>query len=1169
MLKEMINKENLTTGKAGISYLEILILIVSLFAVSYIFYKITDSIYDVSNNIGMVNAQKDNICCEELLNGQSCQTAPGELCNPSYRSSPTNCESTVFCEVGCCISENTGLCSEMTSKRDCEKINGTFKSGKACNVQECKKGCCILGDQAKWTTEKNCQFEGNSENKEILTEWGLDVNSDTEVECLFSVEKDKQGACVFDSNGERKCVFTTLEECVSRTGSEANFDHEGKFCSDPALETICKAKDHKNCVKGEEDVYWFDSCGNKEDIAEDCNLVGGSYCGKDNNNYFCRDVNCVIDGVKRKNGESWCTYDGKIGNGKDPAGSRHVKHICYLGTERIAPCSDFRNEICVQEDTLLDTGESFSQAACRVNQWRTCLSYNNEKGGTEKMVEKCNKNPDCRLKNIDMAGSFNFKVCLPNYPPGFELNLEQEVLNEDGSINEENYFRPSSADDICSTASQRCTETWRCTIFGCTCIDNCKCHTAHFTSEMNDFCVSLGDCGAYINYIGDYSDIGYSVRVLQKGEAGPPRLSKSQLTGFSKFAGPQSGQKPASPGNFEFFNTLNPDILPEVQSLDQSNLSAFERELLAAAGAYGSPFFLKALTSNGSVFEGLDSISAGPISLSRFTNAISSTRAAIDNQIDRTQNEQAPDLSSLIAMIASLITYVITQNIIVAMVAALLGFLFGISWIKYVDIDFSCLAWEPPEGGDKCNECNKLDVPCTDYRCDSLGTLCHLINKGTENELCVSMPANETLPLITPFENAISEGYKYHNIGKDGFEVVNASNNGCIEPYTSVDIGIKIDPFARCRWSNSSKDNFEDMYELFGPKGNYILPIHLTKLFFPNPEAFRNVYNLTDAQIEELGKLDLFVKCRTATGKENPEPFNIKTCINPGPDLTTPRITLTSPFRNIYISYGIDEKLIKVYVNEPSQCRWSVVDKAFNDMENQMACETNPAIFGQFGWACNTTLTNLSNIGKFYFRCRDTSDNKNTMVESYVYELFGSKSKLMISEILPKKNERIISGNEPVSAKLRLKTTGGAKSGEAVCRWEGNGYGDSFSYQNENGSTSHTYDLLLRNGGYNLNLFCGDVAGNIAENSTSFSVRIDKFGPTITRIYYDLGLKITTSENAECAFSFKRNTNYENSTKMSGNGLEHQTIWQLKTYYVQCQDEYGNKGAKVRIKPIS
>src|SRR3989344_2979754 len=116
-----------------------------------------------------------------------------------------------------------------------------------------------------------------------------------------------------------------------------------------------------------------------------------------------------------------------------------MQHICYMGTERLAPCADFRNEICVQEDTQLENGKTFSQSACRVNQWRLCLDYNKEKS-VDKMAEKCQKNPDCWVKHIDMAGSFDFKVCLPQYPPGFELNFEQDVLNPDGSLNEELYY---------------------------------------------------------------------------------------------------------------------------------------------------------------------------------------------------------------------------------------------------------------------------------------------------------------------------------------------------------------------------------------------------------------------------------------------------------------------------------------------------------------------------------------------------------------------------------------------------------------------------------------------------------------------------------------------------------------------------------------------------------
>ena len=1189
MKKEMINRNNIWSRKAYMSYLQIAILIAAIFSFSYLLYKTFET--DNSNENALIN-DEDNlkkllvsglrwlskinfiesvdaqsssrVCCEETVSGNSCQFTSSDQCNTQFKSAPTLCEDTSFCEIGCCLSENTGLCNQATSRRDCEKINGIFNQGAECNIQECKKGCCILGDQVKWTTEKNCQFEGNTENKDIKTEWRFDENSDTELECLFNVDKDEEGACVFESNGERKCVYITLEECVSRTGSEANFAKD-TFCSDPALNNTCKAKNSTGCVEGEEDVYWFDSCGNKENIASDCNLFSGSYCREKNGEAACREVDCDTNGdgtIDRKNGESWCSYDGKIGNGKDPVGSRHVKHICYFGTERLAPCSDFRNEICVQEDSVTNDGKSFSQAACRVNQWRTCLSYNRE--GTDKMESQCKKNPDCWVKEIDMSGSFHFKVCLPSYPPGFDLNFEQDLLQEDGSLDPD-YYRPSSADGICSSATQRCTETWKCGIFGCICIDNCDCHTEKFTKEMNDFCVSLGDCGAYVNYIGEYSDGGYTVRVVQQGEQGPPRLSSGALSAFKKFTGIQE-QKPASPGNVEFFQSLDPKLLPTVE-VEKTNLSAFEVELTQASGSYGSPLLFKILTTNDSELN-FGNIPAGAIGLSRFSGAISSIQAAINSQIERTNEEQPKDLSMIIAMVAALIAYVITQSVIISMIAALLGFLFGLSWIKYVDIDFSCLPWEPPDGGDKCNECNKLDVPCTEYRCESLGSLCQLINKGTGNELCVSKPINETLPIITPFEKAITPGYVYKNVDSKGFEIANATSNECIEAYTSVQFGIKVDPFARCRISNNSREDYNEMAELFGPKGNYILPAHVTSILFPNPEAFKNYYNLTDAQIKELGILEFYIKCKTASGKVNPESYKIKTCVKPGPDLTPPRIVLAQPLSGGFVKYGEDEKEVIFYVNEPSECKWSDKNEDFDAMNNTMQCEKNPALFTQFGWKCLTSIKGITNTNNFFIKCRDTSENKNTMSESFSYELKKSESELSIDEIIPRAGEKVISGVSPVSVKLRARTSGGAQDGEAICSWKSGNYQDSFIYKNANGSESHEYILNLLQGSYNIELLCKDIAGNNAVNTTRFDIYIDKFGPKINRIYYDQGLKIVTSEPASCRYSFNRRYDYENATKMSGFYNEYYAPWYLRTYYIQCVDDYGNKGTITKIKPF-
>ena len=1144
---------------------------------------------DLFNGFQLVSAQFDS-CCEVTTTGFNCQTTDISLCDPNYQSSPTQCEFTSFCQLGCCISPETGLCSAKTSKLECENRGGVFKNDESCNVQECRKGCCVVGAESLWTTETNCAWEGNTQNQDLPTDWRTDVGS--ELQCLLIAEGGKEGACVLEDDDERKCILTSLDDCFQKTGSENNF-YGDRFCSDPELETSCEAKDHKECIVGEEDVYWIDSCGNKEDIAEDCDFFRGDYCGEVGNEIECKDIRCDTDGdgqPDRENGESWCSYDAAIGDGKDTVGSRHIKHICHMGTERISACADFRNEICVEEQTNLD-GKEFSQAACRVNQWRTCMAFNGNQealkpassgtgsagvgivGNSSSSSSSsssgggdCVSNPDCRLKHIDMDGPFSFSVCLPNYPPGFDLNDFNPDATPESVLAAQD--RVSQADNICDTATQKCTEIWECGLIGgCECKVNCDCHTAKFTQEMNDFCVSLGDCGAYINYVGEFTDQGYTVRA--EGGDGPPRLGLAQF-GYSTYTNKPS--QPADPGDFANFENLNPESLPAAQLSDDDNLSAFENELLSAAGAYGNPLLLTLLKEDGTTTEvDVGLISQGPIGLSQFTSAFASSNAqgAVASQIGDPDGDGDNTAAMIGAVAAGLITQMITSSILFSLIAGLLLFLLLFKKIKKVHIYFTCLPWEPPAGGEDCNKCNQADVPCTEYRCESLGQLCHIINKGTDDQLCVSRPENENFPSIKPFENALSEGYKYHNVNNDGFEIVNASNEGCIEPYTPVDIGIIVDPFAKCRVGTDASQDYSEMVDTFGPKGNSILPAHLMKVFIPSPEAFKNTFNLTDEQVRDIGKVDYYVKCKTASGKINPGPYKIKTCVNPGPDLTPPRITRVNPASGAFVKYGETEQPIVVYVNEPSQCRYSQNDVDFDSMENELTCETDVTEYGIFGLPCTGTIAGVDQTDKFYIRCKDISENGNEMTESFVYEINPSESPLTIDEVIPKKNEEFTVSVEPATTNLRIRTSGGANSGEAICKWEGNGFGDSFVYEEEFGDNTHEYQLSsLVKGTYNINFMCEDQAGNIAENSTSFRIKVDKFGPKITRIYFENGLKISTSEKAECRYDFNRNYIFENATKMGNDqGLNHFSDWFNSVFYIQCKDEFDNKGVRLRIKP--
>jgi len=1144
--------------KAGISYLQIALLLLSMFAICYL----------IGDSVEMVDAAEPvEVCCEETNTGNTCQNAVSEECNPDFKVNPSSCEVTEFCESGCCVSPDNGQCSKRTSKRDCEKVGGEFHPAPLCQFKECEKGCCVLGSETEWTTEKNCEFEADSIGLPLI--W--DGNVQSEIQCLFSAERDKEGACTYESGDETKCIYTTSEDCNIRhsINSESNpFFYKNSFCSNPELNTVCKKKDHKGCVDGEEDVYWFDSCGNKEDVAKDCNLYKGTYCRKKGESASCESVNC--EKIGRKNGESWCSYDGIIDSGgRDPVGSRHVKHICYMGTERLDPCADFRNEICVQEDSSIK-GKSFSSASCRVNQWRTCMDINRE-GSAEKITAKCEKNPDCYLKTINMHESFKFTVCLPNYPPGFELT--QNILNDDGSLNEEAYYSSSPADGICSTATKRCTSTWLVGLFCPGCIDNCDCHTKRFTTEMNDFCVSLGDCGGYINYVGEYTEPGYSVK--SGGGGDPGRLGNP---GFSNVY----GGKPADPGSFEFYENLNPELLRRTYSEERgSGPSAFERELLGVSGAYGSQLLLKMLAEEeddeDKWVSGIAGAGLNSVNFARYTGGFSSSvSSAIAEQMETFDAGEQQDFSMIAAMIAGLIAYVITQSIMFTMIASLLAFLFFMPCIVVThNVDFTCSAWEPPAHGDRCNECNTLDVPCSEYRCESLGELCQFINKGTDNELCISRPENKEYPKIEPLRSVISEGYEYHKVSGDGFEVVNSDDKKCIDAYTTVRFGIKVDPFARCRLGVDPAQKYDEMADLFGPKGNVLLPVHRMDLFFPSPDAFRNQYNLTEEAIEKLGKIDYYVKCKTASGRINPGTYNIKSCVKPGPDLTAPVINpLTFPKNNGYIKYGKNKQKLKIYVNEPSECKWSSEDKNYKDMENEMECETDLVKYTVFGLPCTTTLTKVQEDAGFFIKCKDqpwfagtvNESKRNTMSESFDYELSLSKEPLVIDEFRPADWTKITEGFEPLSVTLKATTSGGADGGTSVCSYKFAENGYYMRFFETNASVHKQEFSSIMSGDYNIEFRCEDVAGNVANASTSFEIDVDSSGPRIVRVYYDAGLKVITHEKAKCKYSFDRKLSFENATAMYGDGFEHFGDWQLKTYYIQCEDDYGNKGSKMKVK---
>jgi len=284
--------------------------------------------------IGTVSAAP--ACCEKRVSGGYCIDADSSECDLSDQSSPNQCDETQFCAVGYCYDPEEGACYGGAPKARCISEGGEW----TLNFNEkCQKGCCKMDINTDWMTETAC--------KNIAQDMGYGntyVFDDTpEQQCRYYSEEE--GACIYDGG----CKFVTEKYCLETL--EGTDFKKGMFCSDPSLNTKYKAKFTKKCVDNSEDVYWRDDHDNKEGIAQDCRIREET-CDDSSGTPTCKSLSCVDKkGKKRVNGESWCEYEGYVGDGKDLPGSSHYLLSCKDGEiEKPFQCGgDYRTEICAEK----------------------------------------------------------------------------------------------------------------------------------------------------------------------------------------------------------------------------------------------------------------------------------------------------------------------------------------------------------------------------------------------------------------------------------------------------------------------------------------------------------------------------------------------------------------------------------------------------------------------------------------------------------------------------------------------------------------------------------------------------------------------------------------------------------------------------------------------------
>jgi hypothetical protein len=315
-------------------YVRVMIQIILVMTISFTFSFI---IHEADK--GLVSASENFIStCLKSNNGEICQEFPAETCDELCNGTcvKNSRENVAECRLGTCYNPIEGDCLTNSPKKSCEDFGGNWSLK---NIPECELGCCLTAEQSYFITEQKCKRI--QETTGVLTDFKPEINN--EFLCWAETRTQAQGACVLNEN----CKFATKLKCSELNGEF----YENYLCSNPDLETNCEKQITTSCVEGLDEVYWIDSCGNKENIYEgsslsqkehswnngkvllksescvlnkansdtcgNCNLLLNSYvCGnktfteklKDSEqDVVCKQASCVDNnGNLRQHGESWC-----------------------------------------------------------------------------------------------------------------------------------------------------------------------------------------------------------------------------------------------------------------------------------------------------------------------------------------------------------------------------------------------------------------------------------------------------------------------------------------------------------------------------------------------------------------------------------------------------------------------------------------------------------------------------------------------------------------------------------------------------------------------------------------------------------------------------------------------------------------------------------------------
>jgi len=1157
------------------------------------------------NQIGIVNAEEEELamyCCAPTC--QNTLSTDTESCEVDLTE--TSCENVMGCEPICCINPG-GDCDANTPRKFCENRGGTVSLSKNCEIDQCKEGCCVLTDGYKWKSEQECEFLSKSQS--IAMNFKKDIA--TESQCIALGKIKEGGVCVWNgkcefTNNPADCVLNQHGTFIKNICSNEELEQEYNYDYEP--------RHHKGCIDGKEDVYYFDSHNNKEGVAEDC-IAGKETCSvsEEGTDYECVNTGCIDENFKARygrnplHGESWCIYDSEIDQGRDTVGSEHWQASCFNGKINegypYKLCGSQRTGICVETEIESEDGSKFFITGnYEPNEANKCINYNQEYKDDE-LKSQCEKNAHCMLKTLN-TGSQKINLCTPRYPKGALLN--------DGID-----------DNLCGTASIKLATVYlkKNRVDDWDCESNCYIEKPKFFKSMNDFCMCLGDCGTNINYAGkgtknfdyirqrgyrldgdgnekngeegrDYEESGYSG--CDTGKAGNNADCKLPIwQDYIKNArvAADSVVKPNNHGQLlqKISFVFGGVVIHGFDAISEKDFKKIQKYIGQISGATGTVVTAGSITGlwSTSTWAGVPFAAETTVATTIGTIGWAATGVSIGMLVGSylakwtgvsgpgaTAASLAGGFSGGAVAIAgadvfalpftSLAATIFWIGVAIIVIVILLG---GRTYeTRY--IEFSCDSWTPPTKNYDCEFCNADPMkPCTEYRCQSLGTMCKFLKDDSASPPCVKIKAETNPPIITR---------------KD-------SLTGCITPGHVVNLKFSTNEFARCKWSTSRPEvpQFDKMNgNLFDQRTQWSKE-HTISYVAPKIDTL-NDQDITGNIPNRVGKQKIYIKCQD--GQDPPnfnfDPYIVDLCIN---ENDTEQIIYEyikmSPKKNAYLPVGTTETEINMFIPEPGDCKYETTPNInYELMANDFSCSRKKT---SFGYKCKTNLTGLiGGENTFYIKCKDLAGNIND--QDFEYNIHVSEKELEIESISfiynnGKNVQKISSGEEFktnkdfISVEMNVLTSKGIDNGKSKCYWsinqedEKNVMTPYYEY-----SENHFQILEPRfEGTYTNYIKCIDKAGSSVEGSGVFTIKVDSKGPTVIRIFNsESKLDLITNELAECYYNDANRCypfNLSIDRKMeSGLSFQHRIDSKSsQIYFIKCIDAWGNENSNcIKIKPV-